>query len=906
MAASLQLVKLYSITYILFFLVLLANSRKVEAQSVLLPGDVVIVAANSGDNSFGFIPLFDLETGTELRFSTTAFSDSINSRNELIVRFNSSVSAGTNFTIGQADERIDVQGKLNLERPAQLFAYQKDVNHVRYIFGVKWGSDSLYNTQPPSSLSKEAHTFLELGPEPNQQYFIRNGASGTSAMLLRFVGNASNWRGHRRPFPPIGTSFTLLEPPVIQFTETYSNVEESEESVKLQLSVFEHDGSRLLVRVDFDSISSIANRNDFDGFESELINFTGLLGDGKYEVEIPVKDDDDFEGSETGIFQINILNKGSLGDFTNHSVVISDDETPDLTITEVQNSSAQNSKIEIKNNEEGVVSLTGWSLQSGSSLFTIDEDISLLPGESLFILDIKNAENPDGHILQARLYDELLASKGGELTLNTLEDVIISRKQYNAAAAKSAQILKDSVTLTGEETGIINTEQPAAQFGTDLESQKPVWKMIQGSPELFKKFPNNKFLTWNEYVQAFEPADSTDKSYSILFSYFDEDVREAAEQLQELSSKKQVQLPALEFELSATDLNQSESLDELEGLNLIKNNLDIPISVDALLGELEKLQPGLQFSSYVYVMDFPESGTLKLKAQTGKDVIEAGTPFWLFLQDFHDPLKLQINQSNFSGSIAEPDSSSEYQELIFSVTEGDETDRLIVRFTKREQPQKVKDIAAYPSFNLPIKQGVNISMTEGNEYYSIIEIPEYTGSQISLPLHLRAKNRLLKFELNEAADVPENWEILIEDKQLKKIFKVEKNAVILLEGESETDEKSSKETNKNRYNLLLNNTTEGTISESETEVPQELELHQNYPNPFNPFTTISFYLPESAEVKLSVFNIVGQPVAVLVDKQLSAGHQQFEWDATERPSGMYIYQLEVGNKILTRKMTLVK
>jgi hypothetical protein len=90
------------------------------------------------------------------------------------------------------------------------------------------------------------------------------------------------------------------------------------------------------------------------------------------------------------------------------------------------------------------------------------------------------------------------------------------------------------------------------------------------------------------------------------------------------------------------------------------------------------------------------------------------------------------------------------------------------------------------------------------------------------------------------------------------------------------------------------------------EFPVSVELRQNYPNPFNPTTTISFYMPEEANVKLSVFNIVGQPVSVLIQESKSKGEHTLEWDASDMPSGIYIYQLEVGAKIMTRKMTLVK
>mgnify|MGYP003674713027 FL=1 len=90
------------------------------------------------------------------------------------------------------------------------------------------------------------------------------------------------------------------------------------------------------------------------------------------------------------------------------------------------------------------------------------------------------------------------------------------------------------------------------------------------------------------------------------------------------------------------------------------------------------------------------------------------------------------------------------------------------------------------------------------------------------------------------------------------------------------------------------------------DTPDELTLNQNYPNPFNPLTTLSFYIPEAAEVRLSVFNIVGQPVALLINQSMAVGEHKVDWDASDMPSGMYIYQLEVGTKIMTRKMTLVK
>jgi len=83
-------------------------------------------------------------------------------------------------------------------------------------------------------------------------------------------------------------------------------------------------------------------------------------------------------------------------------------------------------------------------------------------------------------------------------------------------------------------------------------------------------------------------------------------------------------------------------------------------------------------------------------------------------------------------------------------------------------------------------------------------------------------------------------------------------------------------------------------------------LNQNYPNPFNPTTEIAFDLPNKTDVKLSIFNILGQKVATLVDKNMLAGSYTVQWDAGEAATGVYFYKLEADNFTETRKMMLLK
>jgi hypothetical protein len=94
-------------------------------------------------------------------------------------------------------------------------------------------------------------------------------------------------------------------------------------------------------------------------------------------------------------------------------------------------------------------------------------------------------------------------------------------------------------------------------------------------------------------------------------------------------------------------------------------------------------------------------------------------------------------------------------------------------------------------------------------------------------------------------------------------------------------------------------------------LPQKFQLHQNYPNPFNPETQISYNLSEGTHVKLTVYNVLGQQVKVLVDEFQSAGTNIVIWDSRNEngkrvSSGIYFYKLQAGEVIQTKKMSLAK
>jgi len=93
---------------------------------------------------------------------------------------------------------------------------------------------------------------------------------------------------------------------------------------------------------------------------------------------------------------------------------------------------------------------------------------------------------------------------------------------------------------------------------------------------------------------------------------------------------------------------------------------------------------------------------------------------------------------------------------------------------------------------------------------------------------------------------------------------------------------------------------------SDANIPSIFALNQNYPNPFNPKTIINYELPTTNFVELSIFNMLGQKVATLVNEQKRAGYHHVEWDANGFSSGVYYYRIKSGEFVDVKKMILLR
>jgi hypothetical protein len=108
--------------------------------------------------------------------------------------------------------------------------------------------------------------------------------------------------------------------------------------------------------------------------------------------------------------------------------------------------------------------------------------------------------------------------------------------------------------------------------------------------------------------------------------------------------------------------------------------------------------------------------------------------------------------------------------------------------------------------------------------------------------------------------------------------------------------------------IMLNKFNEITAVKEKKEeiIPADYILYQNYPNPFNPNTTLNYGLPKRSFVKLKIYDVLGRQIKTLVNEEKSSGKYKIEFNASSLPSGVYLYSLEFGNRIISKKMLLLK
>ncbi len=182
---------------------------------------------------------------------------------------------------------------------------------------------------------------------------------------------------------------------------------------------------------------------------------------------------------------------------------------------------------------------------------------------------------------------------------------------------------------------------------------------------------------------------------------------------------------------------------------------------------------------------------------------------------------------------------------------------------------------------------------ESNAEMDIHYLPILTET-LELPLGIRSSTAG-SFTL-AATDIrlPQGWTLSLRDESTGTSQSVNTNSQIVMNSQTVN------------YTLVVEPTSSTSTKDDGRGTMDDFALAQNYPNPFNPSTQIRFSLPSSHVTRLTVYDVLGREVAVLVDGVLAQGSHSVNFDASAFTSGVYLYKLEAGGMVLTKRMTLVK
>jgi len=976
---------------ILFVFFVLGAAVKSYAQTTLSPGDVTVVTVNADSpDNFDFVPLVNLQSGTTIYFTDNAYvsTDDKLRDNEGTVKYvaPSEIQAGTVISYSGSDGNgfTETSGSYNISVSGDnLIVYQVN-SDTTYLFGVGWakgpstvwsyddGSTANNRSDIPPGLSEADNTILNLGTTDNYQYDAGYGVEGTASSLLTLVGDPTHWKDNdSNPFEPFATSFKLIDPPTIGFSSQTSSGDEGA-IVNLTVKLVEANTEAVDVNVAFLGNSSSAEAADFDGgYSTQTVSFSASDPSGTTKsIQLPLKNDGDFEGTEKAVFQLEDNSNGSIISPNTATLTIHDKDAPNVVINEllpdpsghdVNHDQVQSNRedefVEIVNNESSDIDISNWTISDAKNVSYTFPSGTILPSNRAII--VFGGGNPSGNFGGAEIF-----TSGGLSLNNTDETVTLKDQNGNQIDQVTYGSTTEGVSLNRNPDGTGSTfsdhdkvasakgnYSPGTKVdGTPFGSRHAIgirgnegWRMI-ASPvqdatfdDFFKKFwmqgltnsddpaGDPTIAYWNESADSFQiPGGMNDKLQAgrgyIVYFFQDDEFRKSGIQggfPKVVHTNKKENPSTVSVNVSATDKDNSGSIEGNEGWNLLGNPFDTDISVTALKSALEKVNGGLDADIYIWDNEKGD-GNGGYRTLTDGDLI---APFQAFFVRFGttgvngtvdlNKSALEANQGKeFYKSVSESDFRFNLE------LHGDQYyDTYYVEFGDKGSTDLNK-YDAYKLFSLNPNSINLFSSLKSNKLQKKV-LPKKLASTFEIPLSFDASGRSsLTFQWNGINSLPDGWKVSLLDKEMNREidlssskeyqFSVSDVQTKLKNGQTATNKllNNTKSKNKNpRFVLSIQPKLKQARS---TDLPESAKLNPNYPNPFNPTTRVSYEVNKKSKVQLTIWNMIGQKVATLVDGVVDAGTHEEIWNASNMPSGIYIARFQVEGKVFTRKMTLIK
>ncbi len=242
-----------------------------------------------------------------------------------------------------------------------------------------------------------------------------------------------------------------------------------------------------------------------------------------------------------------------------------------------------------------------------------------------------------------------------------------------------------------------------------------------------------------------------------------------------------------------------------------------------------------------------------------------------------------------------------------------------IRMSFRENATTEFDLDDATKLTPMLNSYATMAFATNNMLKSVESLPYHLEEEITIPLTITTVgiSGEFSFAWSGLETIPAEWQITLHDYEMETSINMRDlnqyvfnedtdvqakvNPLSILKGPAAIAMKTK--SGSSRFAITISPTS---VSNEMEERPQGFSLSQNYPNPFNPSTTISYSIKEMGAVNISVYNLMGQKVATLVNEQKSAGQYIVRWDASGLSSGMYYYRLDANGQSITRKMTFIK
>ncbi len=424
--------------------------------------------------------------------------------------------------------------------------------------------------------------------------------------------------------------------------------------------------------------------------------------------------------------------------------------------------------------------------------------------------------------------------------------------------------------------------------------------------------------TWNEATQSYQSISSASDVPAAgqgfaVYVFDDQDNDETAE-----GFPKTLMIEGNQMEgtatptLSYTDTGNSGS----DGWNLVGNPYAFPLNWAAGSGWT---QTNIDASFYVWNAESGEYQSHNGLTGTLPDALIApGQGFWVKANAAGPALSLTHDVRGVGGVLLK---STSVPQVKLQLEGGELSSKASVMFSEFAELGKDR----YDAFKLAPLTATYLSLGTLLDTLASMDIQALPleFDLIELELDIKGSDLGGNFSLSwEHLAIPERWEVTLTDRKTNEHIDMSQETVYefvmdSLASKVRRPEKSlvptkpiqvlTKRKSEEPRLMISISSVSNVSAEPGTELPTSVELQQNYPNPFNPSTTIAYGVPETGEVTLQVFDILGRKVATLLNgERKSAGRYTINFDASNLASGMYIYRLRAGNTVITKKLTLIK